>query len=281
MLPTVDFFGTQITRLLLGDNPFIGNSYVPDVYGRAEMYDYYTAENVYKALFEAEANGINAYMALADPFLVRMIRQYKKDGGKMYIMFQTFPPMDLKAQLNIMLPCEPLAIYHQGSTLEEFYEDGKIDFIRERLELIHSTGVRVGLGTHVPEIVMRAEHEEWGMDFYMTCLYNYRNLRRGQQSSFYTGEEKHLKFYPGDPPLMYDVIKKVPKPCIAFKIFAGGQVFYNHSAEEASEVAESVFSEVYKTIKPTDVACVGVFQKYKNQLEENARIAGKVLAALR
>ena len=280
MLPTIDFYGHKITRLLLGDNPFIGNSYVPDVYSRKEMYEYYTAENVYNAMFEAEANGINTYMAIADPFIVRMIRQYKKDGGKMNIMFQTYPPMDLKAMINLMMPCEPLAIYHQGSTLEEFYEEGRIDFLRERIELIRSTGVKTGLGTHVPEIILRAERDEWGMDFYMSCLYNYRNLRRGQQSSFYTGEEKHLKFYPGDPPLMYEVIKKITKPCVAFKIFAGGQVFYNKTPEEVPGVVESVFTEVYSTIKPIDVACIGVYQKHKNQIKEDAEIAGKVLAKL-
>jgi len=277
MLPTIDFYGTPVTRLFLGDNPFIGNSYVPDVYGRAEMYDYYTAENVLKALYMAEECGINTYMALADPFLVRMIRQYKKDGGKMNIMFQTYPPMDLQAGIGMMMACEPVAIYHQGSTLEEFYEEGRIDFVRERLELIRATGVKVGLGTHVPEIILRAEREEWGMDFYMSCLYNYRNLRRGKQSSFYTGEEKHLKFYPGDPPLMYEVIKQISKPCVAFKIFAGGQVFYNKTAEEMPGVAEAVYIEVFENIKECDVTCIGVFQKYKNQIKENAEIVEKVL----
>ena len=28
MIPSVDFFGTQVTRLILGDNPFNGHSYI-------------------------------------------------------------------------------------------------------------------------------------------------------------------------------------------------------------------------------------------------------------
>ena len=279
MLPTVDFLGKQTTKLILGDNPFIGNSYVPDTYPRREMYDYYTAENVLKALFTAEENGINTYMAIANPFLIRMFRQYRSEGGKMQIMFQTYPPMDLQAGINLMMDCEPVAIYHQGSTLEEFLEAGRIDFVRERLELIRSTGVYVGLGTHVPEIVMQAENENWGMDFYMTCVYNYRNQRKGQPSSFFAKSDapKYVVFYPEDPPKMYKVIQQINKPCVAFKIFAGGQVFNNKTPEEVPGVLENVYKEVFNNIKPNDVVCIGVYQKFKDQLKENAEIVKKVL----
>ena len=277
MIPTVEFLGTQITRVILGDNPFIGNSYVPDTYPRKEMYDYYQADKVLEALFTAEENGINTYMALADNYLIRIFQQYRREGGKMNIMFQTCPPMDLQASIYHMMECEPIAIYHQGSTLEEYLREGKIDVLHKRLELIRSTGVYTGIGTHVPEIVLQAEHEGWGVDFYMTCLYNYQNQRKGEQSSFFTNKPKYVVFYEEDPPKMYDVIKQVDKPCIAFKIFAGGQVFNNKTPEEVPGVLESVYNTVFRNIKPDDIACIGVYQKFKNQLKENAEIATKVL----
>ena len=43
MLPTTDFFGTPITRLILGDNPINGHSYIPDITPGGEMMDYYTS----------------------------------------------------------------------------------------------------------------------------------------------------------------------------------------------------------------------------------------------
>jgi len=279
MLPTVNFLGAQITRLILGDNPFIGNSYVPDTYPRKEMYDYYTANKVLEAMFAAEEHGINTYMALANPFLIRVFQQYRSEGGKMNIMFQTYPPIDLQASIYQMMECEPIAIYHQGSTLEEFLEAGRVDYVRERLEMIRAAGVYTGLGTHVPEIVLQAEEENWGMDFYMTCVYNYRNQRKGQPSSFFAKSDtpKYIVFYPEDPPKMYKVIKQINKPCVAFKIFAGGQVFNGKAPEEIPGVLEGVYSEVYRNIKPGDVACVGVYQKFKDQLKENAAAVLKVL----
>ena len=42
MIPQVDFFGTQVTRLIVGDNPFSGHSYIPDIANGNEMMDYYT-----------------------------------------------------------------------------------------------------------------------------------------------------------------------------------------------------------------------------------------------
>lgn len=45
MIPKVDFFVTQVTRLVMGDNPFNGHSYIPDICSGNEMIDYYTADN--------------------------------------------------------------------------------------------------------------------------------------------------------------------------------------------------------------------------------------------
>ena len=279
-MKTVEFLGIPMTKVILGDNPFIGNSYVPETYPRKEMFDYYQADKVINALFAAEENGINTYMALADNYLIRLFQQYRRDGGKMKIMFQTCPSTDLQANIWQMMECEPVAIYHQGSTLEEFLREGKKDILMKRLELIRSTGAYVGLGTHVPEILLQAERENWGMDFYMTCLYNYQNQRKGEQSSFFTNKPKYIVFYPEDPPKMYEAIKQVQKPCIAFKIFAGGQVFNGKTPEEIPGVLKNVYSDVFGNIKPGDLACIGVYQKFKDQIKENAEIAEKVLNSM-
>jgi len=280
-MKTVDFLGVSMTKVILGDNPFIGNSYVPDTYPRKEMFDYYQSDKVLSALFAAEENGINTYMALADNYLIRLFQQYRREGGKMNIMFQTCPSVDLQANIYAMMDCEPLAIYHQGSTLEEFLREDKKDILMKRLELIRSTGVYTGLGTHVPEILLQAERENWGMDFYMTCLYNYQNQRIGEQSSFFTNKPKYVVFYPEDPPKMYEAIRQVSKPCVAFKIFAGGQVFNGKTREEIPGVLEAVYTDVFENIKPGDVACIGVYQKFTDQIKENVEIAGKVLASMK
>ena len=277
MIPSTDFLGNDITRLILGDNPFNGHSYVNDVYSGGEMEDYYTAERCVAALFEAESNGISAYLALASPFILRVIRQYRNEGGTMKIMFQSYPAIDLEINIRQMMAYDPVAIYHQGGTFDLLVEEEKFEEIHRRLGLIRAAGVAAGFGTHEPETVLLAEKEKWDVDFYVTCLYNARRTQRGQQSGFITGKPKDFFFYPEDPPAMYRSIQAVKKPCVAFKIFAGGQVFLDKSVDEVKSAAESAVKDAFDNIKPGDLICLGVYQKYKNQIKENADIVKKIL----
>jgi len=278
MLPTADFYGTQLSRLMLGDNPFNGHSYIEHKVSGDEMMDYYTADKVVETLFEAERQGINAYMALGEPFVLRCIRQYRLEGGKMHVLFQSYPAMDLEVNLHYMLKCEPLGIYHQGGTLDNYLENGAEELVKKRLKLIKDTGVPMGLGTHVPGVIARAEAMDWGVDFYMACLYNARRQQRDQASGFLTGKKKDvLVFYPEDPPVMLDMIRKTPKPCIAFKILAGGQRIANLPSDEVPAEIERAYAEAYMGLKPGDFTCIGVYQAKRNELAENCRIVRKVL----
>ena len=49
-MKTVDFFGTNTGRLVMGGNPINGWSYITEKISRDEMMDYYTAENAIAAL---------------------------------------------------------------------------------------------------------------------------------------------------------------------------------------------------------------------------------------
>lgn len=279
MIPTVDFLGARVSRLTLGDNPFCGHSYVASIHSGDEMMDYYTAENCVRTLFEAEGLGLNTYVALAEPFVLRVIRQYRNEGGTMNILFQSYPAIDLEVNLRMMMACEPIAIYHQGGTADLMVETDEVDRLRDRLKMIRDAGVPAGLGTHEPGTVLRAEAEDWGADFYMTCLYNARKQQRGQQSGFITGKPKELVFYPDDRFEMFDAIRQVAKPCIAFKVFAGGQMFIGKTEDEVASLLDATFREVYGNIKPGDVACIGVFQKHRDELRQDAEVVSSIFAA--
>lgn len=175
-----------------------------------------------------------------------------------------------------MMTCDPIATYHQGTTTDVLVEAGEVDVLRGSIRKLKASGKPVGLGTHVPETILRSEEEDWGVDFYMACLHNTRK-RGGHPSSFITGKKKHIKFFVEDRQEMLAVIRQVPKPCIAFKILAGGQLFYGKPPEEIPGIVEDAFRETFEGIKPTDLATVGFFQRDKDQLKENAEIAAKVL----
>lgn len=279
-MKTVDFFGTQVSKLILGDNPVHGHSYISDVTPGSKMMDYYTADNFLALLRHAEELGINAFLGLANDFTFRVWRQYKNEGGNMHLMFQTYPPMDLEANIMQMKGQNPIAIYHQGGSFDYMLETGQEEDAKARIRLLKKSGLPVGLCSHVPEVILRAEEEDWGADFYMTCLYNARKQQRGQQSGFITGKSKSLVFYPEDKYEMFKVIKQVQKPCLVFKMLAGGQVFYGKDPSEYEAVLEKEFRDVYENMKPQDIGVIGVYQGDHDQLGQNVRIINKILEEL-
>ncbi|MGI6174051.1 MAG: hypothetical protein ACOYI8_09190 [Christensenellales bacterium] len=276
-MKTVDFFGTQVSRLILGDNPVNGYSYIEQITPGEMMLDYYTAENAVRLLRRAQELGVNAYLGLANDFVMRVWRQFVNEGGRMNLLFQSYAAVELADNLRQMCRWSPKGIYHQGGTLDDMVECGEIRKVKDRIRMIKDSGVPAGLGTHVPEVVIRAEEENWGADFYVTCLYNARNTQRKNQKSYIPGEYNDLKFYPDDKWKMLEVVRQVPKTCLVFKLLAGGQVFYGHAPEEFEAIAEREFRDAYGNMKPDDIGVVGVFQRDADQLAQNVRLVNRIL----
>ncbi|MCL2098859.1 MAG: hypothetical protein FWH24_00290 [Oscillospiraceae bacterium] len=280
MLPTTNFFGTQITRLILGDNPAHGNTYIPDLITREEMTGYFTPDNIVKMLFSSQDAGYNTVLALASPLMLDALRRFKAEGGKLHIIFQTYPPsIDNFAQnIDEMAEFDPIAIYHQGSTGETLIENEEIDVYLKNIGTIKKTGLPTGIALHVPENVQRAEKENWGADFYVLCPYNIRRNRKGHVSSFITGESKAwVVFHPDDRLVMFPIVRQLNKPVIIIKAFAGGQIYMGRKKEEYPAITEQYLAETYENIKPSDVVCVGVFQRDTDQIRQNAEITARIL----
>jgi hypothetical protein len=276
-MKTVSFLNHSVTRLILGDNPFNGHSYIQDKVSGEEMKSYYTRERVLETLFEAEKLGINTMLPLACPKMLEILPEYYDKGGGMKIIFQPYPAEPVEENLEKMMKFKPIGIYHQGTTTDYLNETGQKEIIIRNMKVYKSAGVPVGLCSHVPETIMQCEEEGWGADFYMTCLYNARRNRRGEQSGFITGKSKaDLIFYPEDRFLMYTVIQKLQKPCIAFKIFAGGQIFTGKEEDEYEAAAGAMLREVYANIKPGDITAIGVFQRGADLLERNVALVNAI-----
>jgi hypothetical protein len=71
---------------------------------------------------------------------------------------------------------------------------------------------------------------------------------------------------------MAAIMRQVQKPCIGFKVLAASR---NCSSSQALEDA---FRFALSEIKPNDMINAGMFQKYKNQVKENAELVRQILA---
>lgn len=269
----VNFFGNSVSKLIIGDNPMTGHSYIEDRISGQEMKSWYTAERIKEALYKMEQCGYNTMLPLADPYIMRILQEYQLDGGKLKFIWQPYMPMDQEVSMRMMKEMATIGIYHQGTTTDFLYENGRADEIKARIAQYRKLGVPVGLGTHRPDVIELSENEGWDVDFYVACLQNARRGREGEASGFITGKTKaKLIFYPEDRPVMLDLLKKLSKPVIAYKIFAGGQMFLGKSHDEIRELIKGVYDEVFTALKPDDLAAIGVFQRYSDQLHENAEL---------
>ena len=269
MLPTVPFGVHKISRLIIGGNPFSGNSHISREMDD-EMMDYFNTENIKKALFECQEQGVNAMQLRADRHITRVIREYRQGGGNMQWIAQTCPELgDFAGSVKNIMGYKPIAIYHHGTISDNLFKAGNIDELKSRLAVIRGTGALVGLGTHMPELVEYSEQHGLDVDFYMTCVYNLSKVQR--QSSSITGiANQDEPFDEGDREIMYRTIRATPKTCLVFKILGA-----TRRCETPQDV-EQAFAEAFANIKNNDAVVVGMFPKYSNQVQENARIVRKL-----
>jgi len=80
------------------------------------------------------------------------------------------------------------------------------------------------------------------------------------------------RFPPEDPARMAAVLRHVSKPCLGFKIMAASR---NCTTEQSTRAA---FQFAFDNLKPTDAVVVGMLQKHKNQVAENAAMVRELLA---
>lgn len=271
---TVNFFGHQVSKLIIGDNPFNGHSYIYDYVPRAEMLEFHTTDKILEAMFEMQKYGYNTMLPLADPYIIRVLKEFENSGGKMQYIFQPYMPMRQDVSMRQMLDLQgTIGIYHQGTTTDYNFETGKKDLIIKQIEEYHSMGIPVGVGTHRTDVIETSEREGWNVDFYVRCMYNARRNREGVESGFLTGKSKQgLQFRPDDRAEVLASLQNITKPVIAYKIFAGGQMLVEKTPEEKRAAIKDAYNTVFNALKPDDFAAIGVFQKYGNQIKEDAEI---------
>ena len=269
-LPKIKLGKYDVSRVICGGNPITGFSHLNDALD-IEMKKYYTVANVHKLLAECENNGINTVQFRGDRFYLRIMLEHFEAGGKMQWICQTASEMrDLKANVREIKAHNPIAIYFHGTEMDNLYHAGKIEQARDIIKFAKDNGMLVGAGSHMPEVIEKMEEERWETDFYMCCLYNLARKPKTEQATKTKNEEEC--FEEGDPDIMTEVIRKVKKPCLAFKIFGAGRKC------GTPVVVKERIEYAFKKIKPIDAIVLGMFQKHKNQIKENTDFAREILS---
>ena len=90
MLPQIDFCGKSVSGLIVRGNPFSGNSH-RTAHMDAGTEDFFTAQRIRETLFSCLRNGINTAQMRGDRHIMRMLREFRLEGGEIHWIGQTAP----------------------------------------------------------------------------------------------------------------------------------------------------------------------------------------------
>lgn len=265
-MKTVDFLGMKTSKLIVGGNPFSGYAYSDDPNANREMMLYYDTKTIADTLHYAQSLGYTSTVMLADELAFRSLLLHWENGGTMQYIAQVGPhyPPDVIRQNGAS------AMFVWGGWADGLIAEGGKAELRRIIENMKKTGLPIGLASHDPDNLRLAEREGWGLDFYMVCLH--RKNENHVSSAVGGAKAVDLEWVPGTREKALAFIQSCAKPCVAYKVFAGG--WY---ARQGGELLYEKLKEVYTAIKENDIAVIGAFQKHKDQLQENARLVTNIL----
>jgi hypothetical protein len=267
-VPKMKFGGAEISRMVLGVNPFYGFAHYNNNFS-ASMKEWYTADKVCALMHQCNRYGINAFNYVHLDRGPQDWARFQAEGGKMHLIIQVTAGVESSMLVKTL---KPLALQRQGEVVDKAYQTGQMNTVKEWCKQARDLGVLVGVGTHKPEVIAQVEEEGWDVDFYAGCVYNRTRTPEEWKQALH-GEMLEMPgdiYLQSDPPRMYQVMRQTRKPCFAFKILAAGRI--------PDRGVDQAFRTAFESIKPTDGIYVGMFPRVKDEVKENAERVQRILA---
>lgn len=245
-LPTVRLGTLEVSRLILGSNPFWGYSHKSAALDE-EMRRHHTDERIMQILDEAASCGVTAVASPPDERWRKLWTRYAAGGGRLGIWISQCHgnPEQMLSEIDRSVEAGAKAVFIQGARVEEQFGKGRFDTLRTWIEHIRKAGLPAGAAAHWPEIHPELERRDFPTDFYYQCMYN------ASKSSDYSAAEREQAAA---------TIARIGKPVVAYKILAAGRL----TAAEGFEYA-------FNHIQRKDGVCVGIYaQNAVDQIRQNA-----------
>lgn len=245
-MPTVRLGKLEVSRFILGSNPFWGYSHKSSELDE-EMRRHHTDDRIIQILDEAAECGLTAVASPPDERWRKIWTGYKSSGGrlKLWISQCHGRPEQMLKEIDRSIEAGAAAIFIQGMRVEEQFGKGNIDVLRSWIEHIKKAGLPAGAAAHWPEIHPELERRSFPTDFYFQCMYNV---------------SKTNDYSPTEREKATATIEQLKKPVIAYKILAAGRL-------AAAEGFEYAFDHIARK----DGVCVGIYaQRAIDQIRQNA-----------
>jgi hypothetical protein len=227
---TVQFGDVQVTRFIIGGNPFSGFSHQSRERDK-EMVHYYTGGRIKETLRKAEAAGINTFFGRTDRHVKRMLLEYWDEGGQIQWFGQTASELgDQVRAIRDAAAAGAVGVYVHGGVVDHWYTQGQYDMLEAALG-------------HMPEAHAWIR-DNLEPDFQMCSYYN--PSPRGDAPHHVAGTRE--RWDAADRAAMTSLIQTIPWPVVHYKIFGGGNL-----------PIRAGFEFLAGQMRENDLTCVGHF----------------------
>ncbi len=260
-LPMGRIGNVKISRLICGGNLISSFAHSRDlVYVSSLLRNYFTDEKVLETLEICEETGINTAILRLDNHCIGLLKKYWNErGGEIQWIAQVKPPktdlQHFRTDIKRAIDNGAIGAYIQGGAGDSLVKDGRVDIIAKVLDFIKENGAIAGIGGHKVEVPIACEKAGLQPDFYMKTLHsgNYWSAKR---------QPEHDNIWSTTPQKTIELMKKVKKPLIAFKVLAAGAIHPRDGFKFAYE-------------NGADFICAGMFDF---QVREDVIIAKNILS---
>jgi hypothetical protein len=248
----------RLSRLLLGSNPFSGFSH-QGLDRDERMVHHYTTARIKETLFDAQRLGITGFVARTDFHVMRMLLEYRDEGGTVQWLAQTCPEVgDSEACVRRAVRGGAVACHIHGGVMDHLVAQARA------IALIRDSGMKAGIAGHTTAVFEWAERH-LDVDYYMCCYYN-PTPRTDDPEHVHGAVEEYRE---EDRQAMTGLIATLSRPAIHYKVLAAGR-----------NDPEAAFAYCGSHMRPHDLACVGVFTgDDPKMLEKDVRLFEKHLRA--
>jgi hypothetical protein len=256
-VPTIKLGNVNVSRFIIGGNPFSGFSHQTQDLNEA-MRHWYTTARIKEELRRAESLGINTVLARADHHIIRVLMEYWDEGGKLQWIAQTCPEVGTSLRgVQNAISGGATAAYVHGGRMDYLLANDQLDEAAEAVAAIQEAGLPAGVAAHNPAVIEWAE-ENIDCDFYMCCYYWPTDRSRSAEQQ--AGQKE--VYDDADRDRMVELIAGLGRPAIHYKILAAGR-------KEPKEA----FAFAARHLRPQDAVCVGIYSGDKpDMLDEDLRL---------
>jgi hypothetical protein len=221
-MPMGKIAGQEFSRLFIGGNLISGYAHSRELSYVATLSRRYNTESKIRETLElAEQQGINAINSwVMDDN--SCIQRHWKAGGKMKWFAQArLDPSGGFSQIQRAIDEGAVGVHLTGDTAEGLLTKGQFEKVGASIQFIRERKRIAGVAAHDLQVIVECEKAKLDIDFYQKTFHSHEYFtapRAGETEAVGRNDNSWCS----DPQAVIDVMAKVTKPWIAFKILAAG-----------------------------------------------------------